>query len=120
FGTRPDPATAHVVRTTRSPAAALAALGARLRVEVHGACIGAGVELAAWGREVIATPDAFFALPEVAMGLIPGAGGTASLPRRIGRQRTALLALTGRRIDAAAARAWGLVDAIAPADDPWR
>ncbi|MCC6848540.1 MAG: enoyl-CoA hydratase/isomerase family protein [Deltaproteobacteria bacterium] len=112
FGTRPDPATAHLVRTTRSPAAALAALGARLRVEVHGACIGAGIELAAWGRELVAAPDAFFALPEVAMGLIPGAGGTASLPRRIGRQRTTLLALTGRRLDAATAHAWGLVDAV--------
>jgi len=121
FGRLPDPATAHIVRTTRSPAAGLAALGSRLRVEVHGACIGAGIELAAWAREVAAAADAFFALPEIAMGLIPGAGGTASLPRRIGRQRTALLALTGRRLDAATARAWGLVDTVtAAAAATWR
>jgi len=79
---------------TRSPARLLAAMTGRLRAEVHGACIGAGIELAAFAHHVIATPDAFFQLPEVGMGLIPGAGGTASLPRRIGRQRTAYLALT--------------------------
>jgi enoyl-CoA hydratase/carnithine racemase len=113
FGTFPDPATAHLVRTTRSPARLLAGMAERVRAEVHGACIGAGIELAALARYVVATPDAFFQLPEVGMGLIPGAGGTASLPRRIGRQRTAYLALTGRRLDAATARAWGLIDAIA-------
>jgi enoyl-CoA hydratase/carnithine racemase len=61
---------------------------------------------------VVARPDTFVRLPEVAMGLVPGAGGTVSLPRRIGRQRTALLALTGRRIDATTAREWGLVDRV--------
>ncbi len=45
-------------------------------------------------------------------GLIPGAGGTVSLTRRIGRQRTAALGLTGRTIDAATALRWGLVDEI--------
>ena len=49
----------------------------------------------------VASPDATFGLPEVSLGLIPGAGGTVSLPRRIGRHRTALLALTGEAIDAA-------------------
>jgi enoyl-CoA hydratase/carnithine racemase len=115
FGTRPDPATAHLVRTTRSPARLLAAVGVRLRAELHGACIGAGIELAAFAGSVVAAPDTVVQLPEVPMGLIPGAGGTVSLPRRIGRQRTALLALTGRRLDVATAHAWGLVDAIAPA-----
>ena len=46
------------------------------------------------------------------MGLIPGAGGTVSLVRRIGRHRTTGLALTGRVIDAPTARAWGLVDEV--------
>jgi len=46
------------------------------------------------------------------MGLLPGAGGTVSLPRRIGRQRTAWLAFTGARIDAETALAWRLVDAL--------
>ncbi len=113
FGTRPDPATAHLVRMTRSPGRLLAAIAPRVRADVHGACLGAGIELAAFADAVIAEPGAFFQLPEVAMGLIPGAGGTASIARRIGRQRTAWLALTGRRIDAATALAWGLIDGLA-------
>jgi enoyl-CoA hydratase/carnithine racemase len=112
FGTLPDPATAHAVRSTRSAARALAACADRVRAELHGACLGAGVELAAFAGRVVARPDAFFALPELAMGLVPGAGGTVSLPRRIGPHRTAWLALSGDRIDAATARDWGLVDEI--------
>jgi enoyl-CoA hydratase/carnithine racemase len=46
------------------------------------------------------------------MGLIPGAGGTVSIPRRIGRWRTLWLALSGEALDAATALDWGLVDAV--------
>jgi enoyl-CoA hydratase/carnithine racemase len=113
FGSFPDPATAHAVRSARSPARLLALCAARARAEVHGACVGAGCELPAFCRHVRARADAFFQLPEVGMGLVPGAGGTASLPERIGRQRTAWLALSGRRIDARTALRWRLVDEIA-------
>ena len=75
---------------------------------------GAGIELPAFARRIVCTPDSFFQLPEVAMGLVPGAGGTVSLPRRIGRQRTAAMALSRRRVDAHDALHWGLVDAIEP------
>jgi enoyl-CoA hydratase/carnithine racemase len=51
------------------------------------------------------------------MGLVPGAGGTASIARRIGRQRTAWLALTGHPLHADAALAWHLVDAVEPHGD---
>ena len=112
FGTFSDPAAAHGVRMTRSPAWWLAQCAARTSASLHGACIGAGIELAAFARDVTAAEDAFFQLPEVAFGLVPGAGGTVSLPRRIGRQRTAWLALSGRRIDATTALAWGLVDRV--------
>jgi enoyl-CoA hydratase/carnithine racemase len=112
FGTLPDPATAHAVRTTRSAARLLAALAPRTRVRVHGACVGAGVELPAFAARVAARADATFWLPELSLGLCPGAGGTVSLPRRIGRQRTAWLALSGRPIDARTALAWGLVDEV--------
>ena len=114
FGTRPDPATAHLVRLTRSPARLLADLGPRLEVRLHGACIGAGIEMAAFAGRVVARTDTVISLPEVGLGLIPGAGGTVSLPRRIGRHRTAELALSGRPIDAATARRWGLVDVVEP------
>lgn len=112
FGSAPDPAIAHAIRTTRSAARLLAALRARVEVRLHGACVGAGIELAAFAGRVVAREDAWFALPEVAMGLVPGAGGTVSLPRRIGRQRTAWLALGGARLDAATALRWKLIDAI--------
>jgi hypothetical protein len=112
FGTADNPARAHVVRTTRSPAHYIAQLAGRIRAEVHGACLGAGVELPAFVDHVVANEDVYFQLPEVAMGLIPGAGGTVSLPRRIGRQRTAWLGLSGQRIDAEKALAWGLVDEV--------
>lgn len=112
FGTHPDPATAHAVRSTRSPARLLAALAPRVTAVVHGACVGAGIELPAFARRVVARPGAWFQLPEVEMGLVPGAGGTVSIPRRIGRQRAAWLALSGERIGAEAALAFGLVDEI--------
>ena len=84
----------------------------RITARVHGACVGAGVELPAFCGRVEAAADATFRLPEVEMGLIPGAGGTVSLPRRIGRQRTAWLALSGESIDVVRAHEWRLVDTV--------
>jgi hypothetical protein len=110
FGVTPDPVLAHGIRTARAPGPLLHRLGATARI--HGPCVGAGVELAAFCTRVEAAADTTLMLPEVAMGLIPGAGGTVSVARRIGRQRTALFALTGTTIDAPAALAWGLVDAV--------
>ena len=113
FGSFDDPATAHLVRMANHPAAAMIALGpTRTTAHVHGACVGGGLELAAFAGHVVARPDTFFHLPEVGLGLVPGAGGTVSLPRRIGRQRTNLLALTGERLDPTTALAWGLIDTL--------
>jgi enoyl-CoA hydratase/carnithine racemase len=112
FGTAPDPVTAHLIRMQRSAGRRLHSLRDRVVADVHGQCIGAGVELPAFAGRVVAHSDAVFCLPEVSMGLIPGAGGTVSLPRRIGRWRTAWMALTGQRIDATTALSWGLVDEV--------
>jgi enoyl-CoA hydratase/carnithine racemase len=112
FGTRPDPATAHLIRVARSVGRAIHDLRDRTTVRVHGRCVGAGVELPAFAGRVVADPGTTFRLPEVGMGLVPGAGGTVSLPRRIGVERTAWLALTGNEIDAATALSWGLVDEL--------
>lgn len=112
FGTAPDPPAAHLIRLRRSVGRVLHRLADRTTVVVHGPCAGSGVELPAFAGRVVAHPDATFVLPELSMGLIPGAGGTVSLPARIGRHRTAWLVLTGRTIDAATARSWGLVDEI--------
>lgn len=112
FGSLPDAAVAHWIRTVRSPARMLAKLGERVSFYVHGACIGSGIELPAFGRRVVAHSRAFFQMPELSLGLIPGAGGTVSMTRRIGRQRLAWLVLTGRRINARTALEWGLVDEL--------
>jgi enoyl-CoA hydratase/carnithine racemase len=115
FGTTPDLATAHFVRTQGGAGLLLSALKDRVEVHLHGPCVGAGVELPAFAGAVIAAAGTTFRLPEVGMGLIPGAGGTVSIPRRIGRWRTLYLALTGRPLDAETALGWGLVDAVRPA-----
>ncbi|MFW6092890.1 MAG: enoyl-CoA hydratase/isomerase family protein [Pseudomonadota bacterium] len=112
FGTRSDAAAAHMIRMMRLPSRHLAAHADRYTFHVHRACIGAGVELPAFAGRLVATQNAYFQLPELRMGLIPGAGGCVSISRRIGRQRTAYMALTGKRIPARRALEWGLVDAI--------
>lgn len=115
FGTTRDPATAHLIRSRTLPALALVRSADILDVHVQGACVGAGLEIAAFASRFTASSTAWFQLPELSMGLIPGAGGCVSVPRRTGKQRAALLMLSGRRINAATALQWGLIDAI---EDP--
>ena len=114
FGSAVDPASAHVLRLGASVGEALHQLRGRVTVRVHGTCLGAGVELPGFAARVLAAPDTLLGLPELAMGLIPGAGGTVSVTRRVGRWRAAWLGLTGTRLDAATALAWGLVDEVVP------
>lgn len=117
FGQVDDPATAHWIRSVRLPGRLLARLVWRdnpvhVQTYLNGPAIGAGLELAAFSHEVVAHPKAWVQLPEIAMGLIPGAGGTVSVSRRIGRHKTAYMALTGQRIRATTALDWGLIDKI--------
>jgi hypothetical protein len=112
FGTFTDPASAHLIRLTTSIGRAINLLGSRLVARAHGPCAGSGVELPAFAHRFEVRSDFKAMLPEVGMGLIPGAGGTVSITRRIGRQRMALLAVTGMTIDAETALDWGLVDGI--------
>jgi enoyl-CoA hydratase/carnithine racemase len=110
FGAATDLTAAYLVRLSRAPWRVIDRIAAKVTVMAHGACIGAGIEMAAYAGRIAAAPDAFFALPEVGMGLVPGAGGSVSVPRRIGRWRAAWLMLTGDRLPAATALRWGLVD----------
>lgn len=112
FGSAQDPVAAHLVRLGRSAGWLVHQLRERMTAHVQGACIGAGIELPAFAGRIVASADAWFLLPELGMGLIPGAGGTVSVTRRIGRWRTAYLALSGRRLDAETAAQWGLVDVV--------
>lgn len=112
FGAATDLVAAYLVRLTRAPWRVIDRMAAKVTVTVHGACVGAGTELAAYAGRVVAAEDAFFMLPEVRMGLVPGAGGSVSVPRRTGRWRAAWLMLTGDRLPAETALRWGLVDAV--------
>lgn len=112
FGTANDLARAHVVRTLHSCAAALHALGPRATVKLQGACIGSGIEIPAAAHRRLAAADAWFQLPELKLGLIPGAGGTVTITRAIGRHRTAWMVLSGRRVSARLARSMGLVHEV--------
>jgi enoyl-CoA hydratase/carnithine racemase len=112
FGQASDPGQAHAIRVLQSAARLVHQLGERMTARLHGACVGAGIEVPAAAHRAVARPGASFRLPEVSMGLIPGAGGTASIPRRIGRQRACYLAISGWTLDLETALAWGLVDAV--------
>ncbi|WP_158306136.1 enoyl-CoA hydratase/isomerase family protein [Janibacter sp. HTCC2649] len=112
FGTIDDVSAAHLIRLRQGTGAALEKVRDRVSARLHGACIGAGIEIPAFAAVVAAHADTTFRLPELAMGLIPGAGGTVSITRRIGPWRTTWLALSGEAIGADVALAWGLVDAV--------
>jgi enoyl-CoA hydratase len=112
FGSVPDSASGHMIRSLRLPGRLLARVANRCEARVHGACIGAGVELPAFAGRVVATPSAYFQLPEIQFGLIPGAGGCVSIAKRTGRHRFNQMALSGKRVNAKQALDWGLVDAV--------
>jgi enoyl-CoA hydratase/carnithine racemase len=112
FGTVRDPALANAVRLTRHPGIAVHRLRSRIEARLHGASMGSGVEIPAFAGKVVADPSARFGLPELGMGLVPGAGGTVSVTHRVGRHRSAWFVLSGDRIGADTALAWGLVDEI--------
>src|SRR5438552_15218094 len=81
---------------------------------IHGGCLGGGLETALACRHRIATdhPKTLLGLPEVQLGLIPGAGGTQRLPRRIGLTSALDLILTGKQVRARTALQLGLIDEL--------
>jgi enoyl-CoA hydratase/carnithine racemase len=84
---------------------------------VNGAAYGGGCEIAAASDFVYAATNARFALTEVTLGIMPGAGGTQNLARAVGERRAKELILSGLPFTAAEAEAWGLVNRVVePAD----
>jgi enoyl-CoA hydratase len=81
---------------------------------VNGAAYGGGCEIAAAADFVYASTNARFALTEVTLGIMPGAGGTQNLPRAIGERRAKELILSGLPFSATQAEAWGLVNRVVP------
>jgi len=74
--------------------------------------VGSGIEIPLAAAEVMARPRTSFRLPEVSMGLIPGAGGTVSVAKRIGRQRACWMSISGCVVEVDRALTWGLIDAV--------
>ncbi len=80
---------------------------------IHGTALGGGCEIAMSCHARIATPDARLGLPEVKLGLIPGAGGTQRLPRLVGMARAIEIVSSGRMVSTKEAVEIGLIDAVA-------
>ena len=110
FGSVDFPPDGHIIRLHRSPALSSHSIADKLEVYLHGVCAGAGIEIPAFASRVFGNESVEIFLPEISMGLIPGAGGTVSLPRRIGPQKTAYLAMSGKTLSLSDALAWGLID----------
>ena len=110
FGSVDFPPDGHIIRMHRSPALSSHSIADKLEVYLHGVCAGAGIEIPAFASRVFGNESVEIFLPEISMGLIPGAGGTVSLPRRIGPQKTTYLAMSGKTLSLSDALAWGLID----------
>jgi enoyl-CoA hydratase/carnithine racemase len=116
FGTAPSPTAARRIRRARDVWALMANLETPSIAAIQGYAIGSGFETALHCDLRIAAQSAVFSFPEVSLGMIPSAGGTQLLPRMCGIGRTLDLLLTGRRIGASEAAAWGLVTKVVAPD----
>ena len=79
---------------------------------IHGTALGGGLEVALCAHYRVAVPSARLGLPEVNLGLLPGAGGTQRLPRVVGVETALAMMTSGRHVPAKEAKALGLVDAL--------
>ena len=117
FGTAPSVAVARDVRWERDIWGLFLSIRKPLIAAIHGYAIGSGVEIACLCDIRIAAENATFSMPEVALGMVPAAGGTQTLPRAVGMSRAMDMVLTNRRLDAAEARRIGLVHEVVPLDE---
>jgi enoyl-CoA hydratase/carnithine racemase len=90
--------------------------GKPLVMAVSGYCLGAGCEVMMQGDIVVVADNARIGLPEITLGIQPGAGGLSRLVRLVGYHRAMALALTGDQVSGAVAAAWGLASESVAAD----
>lgn len=114
FGTAPSQAVARRVRWQRDVFGRLLRLPKPAVAALHGHVVGSGVEMALLCDVRVAAADAVFLMPETALGLVPGAGGTQTLPRFVRRGRALDMLLAGRTLDAGEALSAGLVQYVVP------
>ncbi|MHB9150692.1 MAG: enoyl-CoA hydratase/isomerase family protein [Thermoleophilia bacterium] len=116
FLTAPSVVKARQIRLLRDLWGLFRSMPQPLIAALHGYVLGSGMEMALFCDIRIAAENAVFGLPEMGLGIIPGAGGTQTLPRVIGLSRSLDILLTNRRLDAQEALASGLVSRVVPGD----
>ncbi len=114
FGTAPSQSIARRVRWQRDVWGLFLRMEKPMVAALHGYVLGSGVEMALLCDIRISSEDAVFGLPELALGMIPAAGATQTLPRVIGAGPALDILLTGRRFGAAEAYELGLVNRVVP------
>ena len=116
FGTAPSRVIARQVRWERDVWGLFLSIDKPIIAALHGYVIGSGVEMALLCDFRIASEDVSFGLPEAALGMLPAAGGTQSLPRVVGSSEAVNMLLSNRRIDANMALDIGLVHRVVARD----
>jgi enoyl-CoA hydratase/carnithine racemase len=116
FLTAPSVVKARQIRVLRDLWGLFRSMPQPLIAALHGYVLGSGMEIALFCDIRIAAVNVVFGLPEMGLGIIPGAGGTQTLPRIIGLSRSLDMLLTNRRMDAQEALDAGLVSRIVPGD----
>ena len=114
FLTAPSAIAARQIRFRRNLWRRFLSMPQPLIAAVHGYVLGSGMEIAASCDIRISSDDAVFGLPEVKLGIIPGAGGTQTIPRIIGLSKSLEMLLTNRWIPANEAYQFGLVNRVVP------
>jgi enoyl-CoA hydratase/carnithine racemase len=117
FGTAPSPIIARRVRWERDVWGLLGSLKQPVIAALHGYVLGSGVEIALFCDIRIASNDAVFGVPEVALGMIPAAGGSQTLPRTVGVGKALQLLLSCDYIDSEEAFRIGLVNRLVRRQD---
>jgi enoyl-CoA hydratase/carnithine racemase len=117
FGTAPSPLMARWVRWRRDVWGLLSTLDAITVAAVHGHAAGSGLEMALLCDILLVADDAVMLLPECGLGMIPGVGGTQTLPRAVGVGRALDIVLTGQRVDAREAVRIALANRTVPRAD---
>lgn len=115
FGTAPSPVRAREIRQQRDVWRLWSTLPCVSIAAVHGHAVGGGLEMALLCDLIVCAHDARFALPETGLGLVPGVGGTQTLPRAVGEGRAAAVLLAGEEIDGRTAARIGLAQRSVPA-----
>jgi enoyl-CoA hydratase/carnithine racemase len=119
FLTAPSVVRARRIRAVRDLWRLFLSVPQPLIAALHGYVLGSGIEIALFCDLRIASNDVIFGLPEVGLGILPGAGGTQTLPRTMGIAGALDMLLTGRRLGGKEAYQMGLVTRLVPRKDLW-